>query len=383
MKRSSSRILTTHVGSLVRPPELKRFIDAKHKREPYDDGQYRATLRSAVADAVSKQAEAGIDVIDDGEFGKSAWHNYIRERVGGFEDREAGQTPNFVVGKDLHRFGDFYTEYASSFGFSTTKPVCVGPITYKPEQLQRDIDNFKAALGNVDVTEAFMPLVAPASFLRDASNEYYPSEEAYVYAVADVVKQEYQAVIDAGFLLQVDDAVLATMYVLMEDAGFERYHQWAELRIEALNHALAGIPEDRVRYHLCWGSWNGPHTNDVPLKDIVDLLVRVKAGAYSIEAANPRHAHEWRVWETVKLPEGKILIPGVISHATNIVEHPAVVAERIVRYAGLVGRENVIAGTDCGFAQVEGIQRVYPSIMWAKLAALAEGARVASQELFG
>jgi 5-methyltetrahydropteroyltriglutamate--homocysteine methyltransferase len=383
MQRSTNRILTTHVGSLVRPPELKRFIDAKQRGESFEQAEYETALKQAVAGVVRGQVEAGVDVVDDGEFGKSAWHNYIRERVTGYEDREVGREQDFVVGKDLNRFPDFYAQYADSFGFNTKRPVCVAPIGYKPEQLRRDIANFKAALEGLQPTEAFMPLVAPASFLRDAVNEYYPSEEAYVYAVADLMKQEYQAVIDAGFLLQVDDAVLATMWLLLEDQGLERYRKWAELRIEALNHALKGIPEERVRYHLCWGSWNGPHTNDVPLRDIVDLLLRVNAGAYSIEAANPRHHHEWRVWEDVTLPEGKTLIPGVISHATNIVEHPREVADRIVRFAGLVGRENVIAGTDCGFAQIEGIQRVYPSIMWAKLRTLAEGARLASEELFG
>src|SRR5579883_2434215 len=383
MQRSTDRILTTHVGSLVRPPELKRFIDAKQGGESFEPSEYEAALKEAVRGIVRGQVEAGVDVVDDGEFGKSAWHTYIRDRVTGYEDREVGREQDFVVGKDLERFPDFYGQYAASFGLNSTRPVCVAPIGYKPEQIQRDIANFKAALEGLQPVEAFMPLVAPASALRDAVNEYYPSEEAYVYALADVMKQEYQAVVDAGFLLQVDDAVLATMWLLLEDQGLEHYRKWAELRIEALNYALKGIPEDRVRYHLCWGSWNGPHTNDVPLANIVDLLLRVNAGAYSIEAANPRHHHEWRVWETVKLPEGKTLIPGVISHATNIVEHPREVADRIVKFAGLVGRENVIAGTDCGFAQIEGIQRVYPTIMWAKLRTLAEGARLASQELFG
>lgn len=382
MQRSTDRCLTTHVGSLVRPAGLRRFIDARAKGEWFDPGEYGGVLRECVAEVVRRQADAGIDVISDGELGKSAWHNYIRERVTGFEDRDAGQNPNFVVGRDLQRFSDYYGFYMPGYGFTRKRPVCVGPIGYKPEQVRRDIDNFKAALAAVNVTEAFLPLVAPASFLRDASNEYYPSEEAYLFAVAEVLREEYQAVIDAGLLLQIDDAVLATMWLLMEDEGLDRYRRWAALRLEALNHALSGIPEDRIRYHLCWGSWNGPHSNDIPLKDIVDLLLRVRAGAYSIEAANPRHQHEWRVWEGVKLPEGRILIPGVISHASNHIEHPELIAERIGRYAGIVGRENVIAGTDCGFAQVEGVQRVFPSIMWSKLQSLAEGARIASRQLW-
>ena len=382
MQRSTDRCLTTHVGSLVRPAGLRRFIDARPKGESFDPGEYGGVLLECVAEVVRRQADAGIDVISDGELGKSAWHNYIRERVTGFEDRDAGQNPNFVVGRDLQRFPDYYGFYMPGYGFTRKRPVCVGPIGYKPEQVRRDIGNFKAALAAVNVTEAFLPLVAPASFLRDASNEYYPSEEAYIFAVAEVLREEYQAVIDAGLLLQIDDAVLATMWVLMEDEGLDRYRRWAALRLEALNHALSGIPEDRIRYHLCWGSWNGPHSNDIPLKDIVDLLLRVRAGAYSIEAANPRHQHEWRVWEGVKLPEGRILIPGVISHASNHIEHPELIAERIGRYAGIVGRENVIAGTDCGFAQVEGVQRVFPSIMWSKLQSLAEGARIASRQLW-
>jgi 5-methyltetrahydropteroyltriglutamate--homocysteine methyltransferase len=259
--------------------------------------------------------------------------------------------------------------------------VCTGPIGYDDTQIRRDIDNFRNALRGVHVEEAFMPVVAPASFVRDARNEYYRSEEAYVYAIADALRQEYQAIIDAGFLLQVDDAVLATMWVVMEEQGLAEYRKWAELRIEALNYALRDIPAERVRYHLCWGSWPGPHVTDISLQHVVDLLLRVNAGAYAIEAGNPRHAHEWKVWRTTRLPDGKILIPGVVSHSTPVVEHPELVAERIVRYAELVGTENVIAGSDCGFAQSQGLSRVPPSIMWAKLRALVDGAKLATEEL--
>jgi 5-methyltetrahydropteroyltriglutamate--homocysteine methyltransferase len=285
-------------------------------------------------------------------------------------------------GRERAEFADFYSEHAVG-EWSPRIIVCNGPIAYDKTQILRDIDNFSSALQDVSVEEAFMPVVAPASFVREAVNEYYPSEEAYVYAIADALKHEYQAIVDAGLLLQVDDAVLATMWVVMESDGLEAYRRWAELRIEALNYALQKIPPDRVRYHLCWGSWPGPHVTDIPLQHIVDLVLRVNAGAYSLEAGNARHAHEWKVWQDTRLPDGKALIPGVISHSTPVVEHPELVAERIVRYAKLVGHENVIGGSDCGFAQSQGLSRVPPTIMWAKLRSLADGARLATQELMG
>jgi 5-methyltetrahydropteroyltriglutamate--homocysteine methyltransferase len=262
--------------------------------------------------------------------------------------------------------------------------VCVGPITYTGQAaLQRDIDDFKAALERAKVEEAFLPVAAPASVIPDRKNEYYASDEDCLRSIAEAMRVEYKMIVDAGFLVQLDDARAAVTYDRMvPPASFEDYRKWVAMHVEVLNHALEGIPEDRVRYHVCWGSWPGPHTTDVPLKDIVDLILKVRAGAYVIEGANPRHEHEWRVWESVKLPPGKVLIPGVISHATNVVEHPELVAERIVRLAKLVGRENVIAGTDCGFAQGPFHRRVHPSIMWAKLEALAAGARLASKELW-
>jgi len=381
MKRSSERILTTFVGSLIRPPELRELISAK---EPTDQEKYKETLRASVAEAVRKQVEVGLDVVSDGEFGKSNWASYILDRVTGFELRPAPPgTPVYNrFGRERDEFADFYSAHTVG-EWSPTVIVCNGPIGYDKTQILRDIDNFKNALSNVNVAEAFMPVVAPASFVREAKNEHYPSEEAYVYAIADALKQEYQAIVDAGFLLQVDDAVLATMWVVMESEGLDAYRRWAQLRIEALNYALHGIPEDRIRYHLCWGSWPGPHVTDIPLPQIVDLVLQVNAGAYSLEAGNARHAHEWKVWRDTKLPEGKALIPGVISHSTPLVEHPELVAERIVRYANLVGPTNVIGGSDCGFAQSQGLSRVPPSIMWAKLRALADGARLATQELMG
>jgi 5-methyltetrahydropteroyltriglutamate--homocysteine methyltransferase len=262
--------------------------------------------------------------------------------------------------------------------------VCVGPITYTGQaELARDIENFKAALRTVNVAEAFLPVAAPASVIPDRKNEYYKTDEECLVAIGEAMRTEYRIIVEAGFLLQLDDARAAVTYDRMVPATtFADYRKWVARHVEVLNHAIAGLPQDRIRYHVCWGSWPGPHTTDVPLKDIVDLILSVRVGAYVIEGANPRHEHEWQVWQNVSLPDGKLLIPGVISHATNIVEHPELVAERISRLARLVGRENIIAGTDCGFAQGPFHRRVHPSIMWAKLEALVEGARLASAELW-
>lgn len=379
MKRSVDRFLTTFVGSLIRPPEL-RALQTDGPDTP-DPTTYNQALRRAVGEAVRGQADAGLDVVSDGEYGKSNWASYILDRVRGFEIRTAppGAAIYNRFGRERDEFADFYSQNMVG-EWNARQIVCSGPIAYDPTQITRDIANFRAALDGLHVEEAFMPVVAPASFVREAINEHYATEEEYVYAIAEALRAEYLAIIDAGFVLQVDDAVLATMWVVMESQGLAAYRRWAELRIEALNHALRGIPEERIRYHLCWGSWPGPHVTDVPLQDIVDLLLRVHAGAYAIEAGNARHAHEWKVWQDTRLPEGKILIPGVISHSTPVVEHPELVAERLVRYAELVGADNVIGGSDCGFAQSQGLSRVPPSIMWAKLRALAEGARIATAE---
>jgi len=387
MKRSIDRILTTHVGSLIRPPALQEFLRAKQKGEAFDQGAYGRCLTESVAAIVRRQAEAGIDVVSDGEFGKSiSWSQYVLERLSGFERRPFKEGANpFQRGADRERFAEFYGELDAKEGVATTvDSVCVGPIAYTGQaQLKRDIDNFKAALAKSEVTEAFLPVAAPASVIPDRKNEYYQSDEDLLRAIGEAMRTEYRMIVEAGFLLQLDDARAATTYDRMvPPASFSDYRNWVEMHVEVLNRAIAGIPPDRIRYHVCWGSWPGPHTTDVPLKDIVDLILKVRVGAYVIEGANPRHEHEWKVWKDIKLPAGKVLIPGVISHATNIVEHPELVAERIVRLAGFVGRENVIAGTDCGFAQGPFHRRVHPSIMWAKLEALAEGARLASKELW-
>jgi 5-methyltetrahydropteroyltriglutamate--homocysteine methyltransferase len=341
---------------------------------------------------VRQQVQAGVDIVDDGEFGKStSWSLYALKRLSGFEQRpiQPGADP-FARGADRERFKEFYAELETPnertwSKVTTYDAVCIAPIKYTGfDELRRDIDNLKAALGSVKADEAFLPVAAPSSAIPDRKNEYYRNDEELLVALAEALRTEYRAIVDSGFLLQVDDARAAVTYDRMvPPASFEDYYRWVGRHVEVLNHALEGIPEDRVRYHVCWGSWPGPHTTDVPLKKIVDLILKVRAGAYLIEAANPRHEHEWRVWEDVKLPEGKILAPGVVSHGTNVVEHPELVAERIVRFAELVGRENVIASTDCGFAQEQFNRRVHPTIMWAKLEAMSEGARLASEGLWG
>ena len=388
MKRSTARILTTHVGSLIRPDTLQDFLRAKQSGKPVDEAAYQQCLTGSVADVVKRQAEAGIDVVSDGEFGKSiSWSQYVLERLSGFERRpvKAGANP-FARGADRTRFAEFYAELdAKETPATVSESICVGPIAYTGQAaLQRDIDNFKAALKDAKVEEGFLPVAAPASVIPDRKNEYYKNDDECLRAIAEAMRTEYRMIVDAGFILQLDDARTAVTYDRMVPPGaFADYRKWVAMHVDLLNHALDGIPEDRVRYHVCWGSWPGPHTTDVPLKDIVDLILQVRVGAYVIEGANPRHEHEWKVWGDVKLPAGRVLVPGVISHATNIVEHPELVAQRIVRLAKLVGRENVIAGTDCGFAQGPFYRRVHPSIMWAKLEALAAGARLASDELWG
>jgi 5-methyltetrahydropteroyltriglutamate--homocysteine methyltransferase len=388
LKRSTQRILTTHVGSLIRPLELQNFLRAKQGDKPYDEKAYEKCLTDSVAEVVREQADAGIDIVSDGEFGKSiSWSQYALERLSGFERRpiKPGADP-FARGTDRERFKEFYAELDAHDGRATTsESICVGPVKYTGQkELQRDIDNFKAALKSAKTEEAFLPVAAVSSVIPDRKNEYYKSDDDLAVALAEAMRTEYKMIVDAGFLVQLDDARAAVTYDRMVPPGsFQQYHDWVARQVELINHSLEGIPEDRVRYHVCWGSWPGPHTSDVPLKQIVDLVLQVKAGAFVIEGANPRHEHEWRVWETVKLPPGKVLVPGVISHATNVVEHPELVAERITRLAKFVGRENVIAGTDCGFAQGPFYRRVHPSVMWAKLESLAAGAKLASAQLWG
>jgi 5-methyltetrahydropteroyltriglutamate--homocysteine methyltransferase len=398
MPHNIDRILTTHVGSLVRPPKLIEFWRAIEGSKPYDATAFETCLTESVAEVVREQAETGIEVVSDGEFSKGAnWAFYVHKRLSGISVRpatpEEANDPMASVGggPDRKTFPEFYAEYDAASGLGKrlgNRVIVNGSIHYSSQQVTRDIQNLKAAVAKATASypslAAFLPVVAPASALPGAKNEYYKDEETFLFALADALHEEYKAVADAGLYVQIDDAFFPYMHERMVPPMTNaQYRRWAQLRIDALNHALRGIPQERSRYHICWGSWNGPHMFDVPLKDIIDLVLQVRVGAYSFEAANPRHAHEWRVWENVKLAPGKVLIPGVISHATNVVEHPELVAERIVRLAKIVGRENVIAGTDCGFAQSPFAQRVHPTIMWAKLRALAEGARIATKELWG
>ena len=386
MQRSIDRILTTHVGSLIRPPDLREFIRARQGGKPYDHAAYQACLKSSVAEVVRHQKAVGIDVPSDGEFGKSiSWSQYALTRLSGFERRPFHGANPFAAGADRTRFADFYAEMdAKDPPVTNAESVCVGPISYSGQaELQTDIDDFKAAIAGQGFTEAFLPVAAVSSVIPDRRDEYYGSEEKLNVAIAEAMRTEYKTITDSGLLVQLDDARAAVTWDRMAPTkSFADYLRWLERQVEIINHSLEGIPEDKVRYHVCWGSWPGPHTTDVPLKDIAHLILKIKAQAFVIEGANPRHEHEWKVWESVKLPSGKLLIPGVISHATNVVEHPELVAERILRYAKALGPENVIAGTDCGFAQGPLMQRVHETIMWAKLEALAQGAEIASKQLW-
>ena len=393
---NDDRIRVTHVGSLARPPELQEYLRAYENDDALDEAAFEECLRRSVADVVRKQHEIGIDVVSDGEFGKTqTWAWYIRDRLAGFEERPlppsdlVGPRDPSRLGEDRRVYADFYADYfrrnpvasgVREHGLS----VCVGPIAYTgATALQRDIADLKAAMASAGVQDGFLPVVAPSSAVPIRIDEHYDSDEDFIFALADALNEEYRAVVDAGLYVQVDDAYMATMYDnMVPPATMSDYRAWAELRVEALKRALAGVPPEHSRYHVCWGSWNGPHSTDVPLREIVDLVLEVPVGGYALEQANPRHEHEWEVWRDVELPADRVLLPGLISHATNVLEHPELVAQRIVRLAELVGRERVIASTDCGFAQTPYITRVHPTLIWAKLEALVEGARLASERLW-
>src|SRR5262245_40131382 len=396
MKTSIDRILTTHVGSIPRPESIRALLRARVNGQPINEHELAARVVEAVAAVVRQQAEVGLDVVSDGEMSKTSFLAYTDDRLTGFVTSTAPTDPSAAMTgsgiwarrvdsrREWRAFRDYYTDYLPrEMPLASAPSVCEGPIAYKGQALlDKDLATFKAALQGVEVAEAFVPAIAPAMVGR-GQNRYYPTEEAYVFAMAEALRTEYRAIVDAGFILQIDDPGLGeTWDMLIPPPSLEDYRKMQARNIDALNHALSGIPEDHVRYHLCWGSWQGPHVHDLGLRDVVDLVLRVKAQAYSIEAATPRHSHESRVWEDVRLPEGKVLIPGVIAHTTAVVEHPETVAERIVTYARLVGRERVMAGGDCGFAQGALYRRQHPSIMWAKFEALAAGARLASRRLW-
>jgi len=382
MKRSTDRFLTTHAGSLPRPPDLLTLVE-RDGPKAFDEPAAATRLRAAVAEIVRRQTELGIDVIDDGEYGKPSFVSYINERLGGYEvDSKAGPRNQWATSREGRSFPEFYGDtHAAS---RHTHMICTGPIAYKGHaRLQRDIDNLKAALKGVAAEEVFMPAISPSNIEDWQRNAYYKSQEEYVFAIAEAMREEYEAIVTAGFLLQIDDPRLVTYYIIHPEASIADCRKWAEVRVNALNHALRNIAPEKIRFHTCYGINMGPRIHDMELKDIVDIVLRIRAGAYSFEAANPRHEHEWKIWKNVKLPDGKILIPGVISHSTVLVEHPELVAERIGRFASVVGRDNVIAGSDCGFATFAGSKEVHPSIVWAKFKALSDGARIASKELWG
>lgn len=384
MRRSSDRIITTHVGSLARPQEVLEMLQQKAAGGPFDAAAFQARVRDAVQECVRKQVEAGIDVVSDGEQGKDSFYAYARERLEGLEARERGPRATRPWPKEIRAFPEYYEEYyfkprsQGRIGGDLTL-VCSGPVRYKGHAaVQRDIANLKAAAQAAGALEAFMPATAPQGL---GVNEYYRTEEEYLYAVAEAMREEYLAIVEAGLVLQVDDPALTSFFE--GDEPREEQRRYAETYVEALNHALRGIPQEQVRFHTCYGINEGPRVYDVPLAEIIDLMLRINAGAYSFEFGNPRHAHEWRVFEEVKLPEGKILIPGIITHTTNVVEHPELVAERILQFASVVGRENIIAGSDCGFSsQATFHPDIHPSVVWAKFQALAEGAKLASRRLW-
>jgi 5-methyltetrahydropteroyltriglutamate--homocysteine methyltransferase len=383
MNRSTDRILTTHTGSLPRPRDLLEMVRARSRGERVDEDAFQTRLRLAVGEIVRRQADLGIDVVDDGEFGKPSFVTYVRERLGGLTRQDGERQSPWARSREALSFPDFYQRQAGAVNARQALMACTGPITYRGhKELQTDLDNLKAALKGVAVADVFVPSISPSNVEEWNRNDYYRSAEEYLYAIADAMREEYKAIVAAGFLVQIDDPVLVTHYVVNPTATIEQCRKWAHLHVEALNHALKEIPREKIRYHTCYGINMGPRVHDMEVKDIVDIVLKVNAGAFSFEAANPRHEHEWTVWGAAKIPDGAVLIPGVISHSTVLVEHPELIAQRIARYAAIVGRENVIAGSDCGFATFAGSDEVHESIVWAKLSALAEGARIASKQLW-
>jgi 5-methyltetrahydropteroyltriglutamate--homocysteine methyltransferase len=381
MRRSTERFLTTHTGSLPRPDDLIRMMYAKEEGIPVEPAALAARITSAVAEVVRRQADAGIDIVNDGEMSKPSYATYVKDRLAGF-----GGTGNTFVYQDLAEFPTLAKRVFGDPGRSRRKtPACNAPIAVRDEGAARaDADNLTAAVASVKAEEGFMSAASPGVVSLFFRNDHYPGEEAYLLAIADAMRHEYETIAAAGFVLQIDCPDLAMgRHIQYADLSVAEFRKRAQLHVEALNHALAGIPADRLRLHLCWGNYEGPHHCDVPLADIIDVVFQAKPSAISLEAANPRHAHEWTLFERVKLPDGKILIPGVIESKSNFIEHPELIAQRIGRYARLVGREKVIAGSDCGYGTWVGQAAVDPDVVWAKFAALAEGARLASRESWG
>ena len=383
MKRSTDRILITHVGSLARPKDLMDMLLARNEGKPFDNSALARRTREAVAEVVEKQIECGVDIVNDGELGKSNFSRYTRERLSGFVERPAGPDfrPTSIFGRDMIEFPEYFNRGGrTSIGHHARVFYCDEPLKYIGQaEVKADIENLKGALQGKQIEEAFLPAIAPGTMEHWMKNEYYPTDEAYLFAIADAMHEEYKAIVNAGFILQIDDPDLADAWQMFPHMSVAEYRKYQELRIDALNHGLRDLPIDRVRFHMCWGSYHGPHKYDIPLRDIVDLILKVRAGAYSIETSNPCHEHEWRVWQEVKFPDEKIYIPGVVGHYSDFIEHPQAIADRLVQFAKLLGRENVIAGTDCGIGSRVG----HPQVGWAKFQAMTEGARLATKELWG
>jgi 5-methyltetrahydropteroyltriglutamate--homocysteine methyltransferase len=381
MKRSTNRILTTHTGSLPRPADLVSMEEGRDQRDLLNNERFERQVTAAVREIVLKQAETHVDVVNDGEASKVNYATYVTERLTGFE----GESRPMRAQVDADAFPEYYRERGLNPN-AIQRPVCTGPITWRGDALvKRDIENLRSALQGIDRQDSFMTAASPGVVWNFLENDYYPSDEAYVFAVADAMRHEYAAIVDAGYVLQLDapDLAMGWNRYVFADKTVDDFRSVAEMHVEAMNHALEGISADRVRLHLCWGNSESPHVRDIPLARILDIALKTRAQAFSFEGANPRHEHEWKVFKDQRLPEGAILIPGVLDSTTNFVEHPELVADRIIRYAELVGRENVMAGTDCGFSTAARAQlTVHPSVTWAKFQAMAEGARIASEQLW-
>lgn len=390
MPNHPNRIQVTHAGALPRPDSLRALVNAREAGQAYDPATLAAQVRTATADVVARQLACGVDSVNDGEAGKFSWFLYVHSRIQGIEEVSGPSTAHGAInGRDMAEFAGYFEtpDYQVSRrgrGFGTapapvTHMECTGPLVYAGHaEVAKDTENLRAALQQYPAPDAFLPAIAPGAIEHWLTNRHYANQESFLFAIADALHQEYQAIVDAGFRLQIDDPDLADGWQIYPSISVPDYQRHAALRIEALNHALRGIPADRVRLHMCWGSYRGPHKYDIPLSDVAELILRVNAGQYAIEASNPRHEHEWVVWQGVKLPDDKVLVPGVVGHVTDTIEHPELVAQRLLRYARVVGRDRVMAGTDCGL----GPRTAHESICWAKLQALAQGAAIASKQLW-